>query len=172
MTAHVVSLQLHDRRCGPMVQVDEVAGRVGGGLIGDSHEGRSKRGVLVVDRATLGALGLAPGDLREQITVEGLPALTTLPPDTRLRIGGVTLRVNGPCEPCTHIGDMIGVDDREAFRTSLVGRRGALCTVVAARGLIRRGDGVQVVHDDVADSSGALNRNPVSAVPQPARPLR
>ncbi len=172
MSAHVVSLQLHDRRCGPMVRVDEVAGRVGGGLVGDSHEDRPKRGVLVVDRATLAALALGPGDLREQITVEGLPAVTALPPDTRLRIGGVTLRVNGPCEPCTHIGDMIGVADREAFRTSLVGRRGALCTVVAAEGLIRRGDEVQVVHDVLAVSASALNRNPVGAVPQPSRPLR
>ncbi len=145
MTAHVVSLQLHARRCEPMVPVDEVSGRVGGGLVGDSHEGRSKRGVLVVDRATLDALGLAPGDLREQIGVAGLAGITALPEGTLLRIGGVTLRVNGACEPCTHIGDMLGVDDRDAFRVLLGARRGALCTVVSADGVIRRGDAMEVV---------------------------
>ena len=51
--------------------------------------------MLVIDRATLDALRLTPGDLREEITIEGLPDVTNLPMDTELRIGGVTLRVNG-----------------------------------------------------------------------------
>jgi MOSC domain-containing protein YiiM len=101
--------------------------------------------VLVINRATLDALHLAPGDLREEITIEGLPDVTNLPVDSELRIGGVTLRVGGPCEPCTHIGELLGVPDREAFRRSLLGRRGALCTVSAASGPIRVGDPVDVL---------------------------
>ncbi len=53
--------------------------------------------------------------------------------------------MSGPCEPCTHIGEMLGLADREAFRESLVGRRGALCTVVAVDGPARVGDAVEVV---------------------------
>ncbi len=143
--ARVLALQLHERRPEPPLAVDEVRGRVGGGLVGDSHLEKRTRAVLVVDRATLDALGLDPGDLREQITVEGLPALTSLAGGTRLRVGALTLEVNGPCEPCTHIGAMLGVDDPEAFREMLTGRRGALCTVVAADGPARRGDAVEVV---------------------------
>jgi MOSC domain-containing protein YiiM len=125
--------------------VSEVVARVGGGLEGDVHAHRSSRAVLIIDRATLDALGLAPGDLREEITVEGLPDVTNLPVNTELRVGGVTLRVGGPCEPCTHIGELLGVPDREAFRQSLLGRRGALCTVTAVSGPIRVGDPVEVL---------------------------
>ena len=145
MSGRIVSLHIRTEKHGTPTPVTEVVGRVGGGLEGDVHGRRSSRAVLVIDRATLDALRLAPGDLREEITVEGLPDVTNLPVDSELRIGGVTLRVNGPCEPCTHIGELLGLPDREAFRKSLVGRRGALCTVVAADAPIRVGDPVEVL---------------------------
>lgn len=145
MTARVVSLQIHRERCVPPTAVDAVIGRVGGGIEGDSHVQKATRSVLVVDRSTLDDLGLKPGDLREQITIEGLRDVTTLEPGTLLGVGGITLRVNGPCEPCTHIGGMLDVEDVEVFRLSLVGRRGAVCTVVEAAGDARVGDRVEIV---------------------------
>jgi MOSC domain-containing protein YiiM len=145
MSGRVISLQIRTEKHGAPMPVAEVAGRVGGGLEGDIHAHRSSRAVLVIDRATLDALRLAPGDLREEITIEGLPDVTNLAVDAELRIGGVTLRVNGPCEPCTHIGELLGVPDREQFRQSLLGRRGALCTVSAASAPIRVGDPVEVL---------------------------
>jgi hypothetical protein len=143
--ATVLSLQLHERRCEPPRGVDEVLARVGGGLLGDSHAEKRGRAVLVVDRSVLESLGLHPGDLREQITLEGMPDVTHLPAGTRLRVGAITLEVNGACEPCTHIGEMLEVENREAFREMLRGRRGALCTVVAADGPVRRGDPLEVL---------------------------
>lgn len=145
MSARVVSLQLHTAHGVIPAPAREVTASVGAGIEGDSHGGRPKRAVLVIDRSTHDALGLRPGDLREQITIDGLPEVTALAEGTALRIGGVTLRVNGECEPCTHIGEMNGQADVEAFRVSLVGRRGALCTVVAAEGPIRIGDPVTVL---------------------------
>ena len=145
MTGRVIALHIRTEKHGTPKPVGEVVARVGGGLEGDVHAHRTSRGVLVIDRATLDTLGLAPGDLREEVTVEGLPDVTNLPVDTELRVGGVTLRVGGPCEPCTHIGELLGVPDREAFRQSLLGRRGALCTVTAASGPIRVGDPVEVL---------------------------
>ena len=144
MSARVISLQIRTEKHGVPTPIETVVGRVGGGLEGDVHAHRTSRAVLVIDRATLDALGLAPGDLREEITVEGLPDVTNLPVDTELRVGGLTLRVNGPCDPCTHIGELLGVPDREAFRQSLLGRRGALCTVSAVSGPVRIGDAVEV----------------------------
>ncbi len=141
----VLSLQLHEQRGLPPRPVDEVRGRPGGGLEGDSHVEKRTRAVLLVDRSTLDAIGLDPGDLREQITIEGVPNLTALPSGTRLRVGALTLRVNGECEPCTHIGGLLDVDDPEAFRATLVGRRGAVCTVVGADGPTRIGDAVEVL---------------------------
>jgi MOSC domain-containing protein YiiM len=143
--AHVVALQLHALHGSPLRPVREVNGRVGGGIEGDSHVDRAKRAVVLADRSTHEALGLVPGDLREQITVEGLPGVSLLPPDTEIRVGGLTLRVVGACEPCTHIGEMVGVDDVEAFQASLQGRRGAVCTVIAATGPARIGDPVDVL---------------------------
>jgi MOSC domain-containing protein YiiM len=145
MTGRVVALHVRTEKHGTPTPVADLVGSVGGGLEGDVHAHRSSRAVLVVDRTTLDALRLAPGDLREEITIQGLPDVTNLPVDSELRIGGVTLRVNGPCEPCTHIGELLGVPDREAFRESLLGRRGALCTVSAVSGPIRVGDPVEVL---------------------------
>jgi len=145
MSGRVISLHVRSEKHGAPTPVAELVGRVGGGLEGDVHADRTSRAVLVIDRATLDALRLAPGDLREEIAIEGLPDVTNLPVDSELRIGGVTLRVNGPCEPCTHIGELLGVPDREVFRQSLLGRRGALCTVSAVSGPIRIGDPVEVL---------------------------
>ena len=143
--ARVIALQLHETRGVQPRPVEEAEALVGGGLTGDSHAEKQTRALLVVDRAALDAHGLGPGDLREQVTIEGLPDVTTLPPGTLLRAGPLTLRVNGECAPCTHIGGMLAVDDPEAFRVSLRGRRGALCTVVRADGPIRVGDDVEVL---------------------------
>ena len=121
-----------------------VSGRADGGIEGDFHVAKSTRAVLVVDTSTLDELGLVPGDLREQITTAGLTGVTLLEPGTLLRIGEMTFRVNGECEPCTHIGELLGVEDREAFRISLQGRRGATCTVVQA-GVARVGDPVEAI---------------------------
>ncbi len=144
MEARIVSLQLHRERGVRPTVVDAVSGHVGGGFDGDSHARKTTRSVLVVDRSTLDDLGLVPGDLREQVTVDGMRTVTSLEPGTLLRAGGITLRVNGPCEPCTHIGSLLGIADVEAFRLSLQGRRGAACTVVDA-GVARVGDAVEVV---------------------------
>ena len=145
MNGRVIALHVRAEKHGTPTPVAVAVGRIGGGIEGDVHAHRESRAVLVVDRATLDALGLRPADLREEITIEGLPDVTNLPIDTEIRVGGLTLRVNGPCEPCTHIGELLGVGDPEAFRQSLLGRRGALCTVAAVSGPARVGDPVEVL---------------------------
>lgn len=116
LTGDVIALHLHVTHRMPMVPVTSVEGRRNGGLQGDSHVLRRNRAVTIVDRSTLDALGLRPGDLREQITVSGLPEITNLPRGTCVRAGGLVLRINGPCEPCAHIGKMLGVEDPESLR--------------------------------------------------------
>jgi MOSC domain-containing protein YiiM len=142
--ARVVSLQLHEGHGKPMRPVAQADARVGGGIEGDTHAQRSKRAVTIVDRSTHDAVGVQPGDLREQITIEGLPSLGSLSEGTMLQIGAITLRVNGPCDPCTHIGEMNGADPQE-FQTLLEGRRGLVCNVVSADGPVRVGDDVHVM---------------------------
>jgi MOSC domain-containing protein YiiM len=144
-TGAVVALHIHQAHRAPMIEVTTVEGQRNGGLIGDSHVLRRNRAVTLVDRTTLDDLGLQPGDLREQITVSGLPEITNLARGTRIAVGGLTLRINGVCEPCVHIGKMLGVADPETFRQALLGRRGAVATVVAARGPAAVGDAVEVL---------------------------
>ena len=148
--AKLIGLFLHERHGERPRAVVEVTGRVGGGIEGDSHVRRTARAVVVVDRSTHEALGLQPGDLREQITTAGLPEISRLPPGTELRLGGLTLRVTGAAEPCTHIGKLVGAADVIAFQASLAGRRGATCTVVAADGPARVGDAVEILPARVA----------------------
>jgi len=145
----VIGLQIlleHRERPTPVRQVRALVDR---GLEGDIHgknTSGSRRQVLIVDRATLEALRLHPGDLREQITVD-FPLLETLPAGTLLRIGPATCEISGPCEPCTHIGGLLGVPDVVAFQRSLDGRRGQLAKVTAVDGdgLIHVGDPVAVL---------------------------
>ena len=144
LSGRVVALHLHVAHRMPMVPVERVEGRRNGGLLGDSHALRRNRAVTIVDRSTLDALGLDPGDLREQVTVEGLPEITNLPRGARVRAGGLVLRINGPCEPCVHIGKMLGVADPEALRQRLLGRRGATAAVVAADAPLVIGDTIAV----------------------------
>ncbi len=129
--------------------VSQVRALVDQGLEGDAHgkkKAGSRRQILILDRGTLQELGLRPGDLREQITID-FPPLETLPAGTRLQIGQVTCELTGPCEPCTHIGALVGVADAAQFQTSLQGRRGQLAKVTAVdrEGTIRVGDPVVVI---------------------------
>ncbi len=116
------------------------------GIDGDVHAGRGKRALLLVEAGDLLDLGLAPGDLREQVTVE-LPGLMGLAAGTRLSIGDAVLEVTGPCEPCTHIGEHVGAPDASAFRDRLKGRRGLLARVasVDGDGAVRVGDAVRAL---------------------------
>ena len=146
----VISLQLHEGHGIPMRPVAEIMARAGGGIEGDSHVSRTKRAVTVVDLSTHESVGVKPGDLREQITVDGLPKLGDLAEGTHLGIGAITLRVNGPCDPCTHIGELNGVADPHEFQSMLDGRRGLVCHVVVADGPVRVGDEVSVMEPATA----------------------
>jgi MOSC domain-containing protein YiiM len=146
----VVSIQLLRAHGQPLLPVPEAIAVPGRGLEGDVHgktREEGKRQVLLVDTQSLEAMGLSPGDLREQITVD-LPGLQALSAGTRLLVGEADLELTGPCEPCQHIGELVGKPDTEAFRQSVVGRRGVLARVlsVSGDGWIRVGDPAEVLN--------------------------
>ena len=140
-SGRVVALQLKRAHWEPLRPVAAVEASARG-LDADTHAGREggKRQVLLTAQDDLLELSLRPGDLREQVTVE-LPGLMSLPAGSRLRVGRAVLELTGVCEPCTHIGEHLGVEDREGFRERLRGRRGMLARV-AAGGTIEVGDPV------------------------------
>lgn len=116
-----------------------------GALEGDRHGAKPGRKILMVDQGILDELGLEPGALREQITVEGLPELDSLPPGTRLEVGDSTLEITKACAPCLTIGAHNQVEDPEAFRDLLEGRRGMFVEFVGHAQKISVGDQVAVL---------------------------
>lgn len=116
-----------------------------GALEGDRHRGKPGRKILMVDGAILDELGLEPGALREQITVEGLPELDSLQPGMKLEVGDSTLEIVKACAPCLTIGALNKVEDPEAFRDALEGRRGMFVEFVGDGTKISVGDQVAVL---------------------------
>jgi MOSC domain-containing protein YiiM len=146
LSGMVISLQIVPGNHAPVRYVQEVSAVPDEGLEGDWHRGHGRRSVLLMRSGDVRDLGIRPGDLREQITVD-LPGLMKLAPGSRLRVGPAVLEITKECAPCTHIGEHVGVEDVEAFRVSLEGRRGMLASVreVEDGEPIRVGDLVEVV---------------------------
>jgi MOSC domain-containing protein YiiM len=108
------------------------------GLQHDISYGRQKRQVLMIERETLDEFGLPPGDVRENVTVEGI-ALAGLPAGTLVRAGGALFEVTMDCAPCEFIEQK-----RPGLQAAMEGRRGTLFRVVQG-GQIKVGDSIAVL---------------------------
>lgn len=112
-------------------QVEVVAGH---GLAGCDHGGRSRnRQVLFASAHHLRGVGVEPGAIRENLTIEGAD-VQEWQPGQRVRISGAELEITEVCEPC-HKMDAL----RPGLRAELDDKRGMLARVVAG-GEIRVGD--------------------------------
>jgi MOSC domain-containing protein YiiM len=109
------------------------------GLDGDTHaSAASLRQVLLADLEALQAVGVAPGTIKENITVEGVDVMT-LPAGTRLRLGQqAVLEITKICEPCFRMDEI-----RPGLKDELIGRRGMVSRVVQG-GPIKVGDLITV----------------------------
>jgi MOSC domain-containing protein YiiM len=95
------------------------------GIEGDRHAlPGNRRAVLLMSQEILDSFGLAPGDVREQITVRGLD-LHALAAGTRLRIGSAVLELAGPCAPCERMEEL-----RPGLQAALEEQRGRFARVV------------------------------------------
>ena len=105
------------------------------GLEGDKHaNSASKRQVLLADKEALDAVGVLPGTIKENLTVQGADVMR-LPAGTRLRMGrSAVLEIMEVCEPCFRMDEI-----RDGLRGQLEGRRGMLSRVVQG-GTISVGD--------------------------------
>jgi MOSC domain-containing protein YiiM len=139
MPARVVALHVNPERSrSPLRALDRAQLLEEKGVEGDRHAKKnSRRQVLVVEKEVLDDLKLAPGDLREQITVEGVD-LNSLVFGTRLRVGAAVLEVTVPCDPCERMEEL-----RAGLEKALAGRRGRFVRVVVP-GPISVGDAITV----------------------------
>lgn len=133
----VVAIHLNTGSRELLVPVASVEARPGRGLEGDRPR-RPKRAVLFMEREGLDRFGLAPGAVREQVTVRGM-ILADLAPATRLRIGTVMLEAGAMCAPCERMEEL-----KPGLRARLEGRRGRFFHVVEAGGFAI-GDAITVL---------------------------
>jgi MOSC domain-containing protein YiiM len=109
-----------------------------GGLTGDAHfEPQSIRQLLLADAEALESLDLAPGDIRENLTLRGVGVMQ-LRPGTTLAVGDAEVEITKECTPCRR---MDGV--RPGLMRELSGQRGMYARVVRP-GTVRPGDAAQV----------------------------
>ena len=128
----------------PMREVEDVMAVADRGFQGCRYSRPgSRRQVLLVESETLESLGLAPGQVKENVTTRGA-RLNDLASGERLGIGQAVLEVTGPCGPCSRMDEI-----RMGLQQELRGQRGILCRVIQG-GRIRRGDAVQVAWAAVA----------------------
>ena len=108
-----------------MCSVERATALVGRGLEGDRHARKgSHRQVLFVESEVLEGLGLAPGVIREQVTVRGL-RLLALANGARFRVGDAVLEVDALCEPCERMNEI-----RTGLQNVLGEQRGRFMRIV------------------------------------------
>ena len=107
------------------------------GLEGCAHaRPGGKRQVLFASSEHLEAVGVEPGRIRENFTVDGID-VQSWPVGQRLRIGEAVFEVTMVCDPCERMEAI-----RPGLRDQLEGRRGMLARVVEG-GEVAVGDQVE-----------------------------
>lgn len=140
-TGSVIALHLKPAS-GQLASVNELTAQAGVGFVGDRCAGSKKRQALLVSTESLVALGLEPGVLREQITVD-LPGLQELLPGTVVQVGEVQFEITQDCEPCSKMAKYVE-ESPDEFKARTNHNRGMLACVKTS-GKICLGDKVQVV---------------------------
>jgi MOSC domain-containing protein YiiM len=111
---------------------------VGRGLEGCGHANPPKREVLFASSKHLEAVGVEPGAIRENLTVEGSD-VQTWPVGQRVRVGDALFEITMVCDPCHRMDEL-----RQGLRAELEGRRGMLARVVEG-GEVAVGDEIELV---------------------------
>ena len=93
--------------------------------------------MLLADAEALEALDLAPGDIRENLTLRGVGVMQ-LRPGTMLAVGDATVEITKECTPCRRMEDI-----RPGLMQELSGQRGMYARVVSP-GVVRPGDAVRI----------------------------
>jgi len=108
------------------------------GLEGCGHGHPPRREVLLASKEHLDAVGVEPGEIRENVTVEGAD-VQTWPIGQRVKVGGATLEVTMVCDPCYRMDELRG-----GLRSELDGKRGMLAHIVEG-GEIALGDPIELI---------------------------
>jgi MOSC domain-containing protein YiiM len=110
----------------------------GQGLEGCAHANPPKREVLFVSKEHLDSVGVDPGAIRENLTVEG-DDVEQWPIGQRVRAGEALFEITMVCDPCHRMDEL-----RQGLRAELDGKRGMLARVVEG-GEVAVGDEIELL---------------------------
>jgi len=119
----------------PHEQVTAVAGH---GLEGCAHANPPRREVLLASKEHLDALGVEPGAIRENVTVDGAD-VNDWPVGQRVQVGEALFEITMVCDPCHRMDEL-----RAGLRAEIDGKRGMLARVVEG-GQIAVGDRIELL---------------------------
>jgi MOSC domain-containing protein YiiM len=117
---------------------ERVTAIAGSGFEGCAHANPPRREVLFVSREHLDAVGVEPGAIRENVTVDGAD-VQTWPIGQQVKVGDALLEITMVCDPCHRMDEL-----RDGLRAQLHDRRGMLAHVVEG-GEIVRGDAIELL---------------------------
>ena len=126
------------RKSGRMDAHERRQAIVGEGMEGCAHANPPKREVLFASKEHLDAVGVAPGAIRENLTVEG-EDVQGWPVGQRVRAGGAVFEITMVCDPCHRMDEL-----RDGLRAELEDRRGMLARVVES-GEVAVGDEIELL---------------------------
>jgi len=110
----------------------------GQGFEGCAHANPPKREVLFASKEHLDSVGVEPGAIRENLTVEG-DDVQQWPIGQQVRVGGALFEITMVCDPCHRMDEL-----RAGLRTELDGKRGMLARVVES-GEVAVGDEIELL---------------------------
>ena len=126
------------RKSGRSVGHERRRALAGQGLEGCAHANPPKREVLFASKEHLDSVGVEPGAIRENLTVEG-DDVERWPVGQQVRVGEALFEITMVCDPCHRMDEL-----RQGLRAELEGKRGTLARVVES-GEIAVGDTVELV---------------------------
>jgi MOSC domain-containing protein YiiM len=126
------------RKSGRSVGHERLRAIEGQGLEGCAHANPPRREVLFVSLEHLDSVGVEPGDIRENLTVEGAD-VQRWPIGQQVRVGEAVFEITMVCDPCQRMDDL-----REGLRAELDDKRGMLARVVES-GEVAVGDEIELL---------------------------
>ena len=108
------------------------------GFEGCAHANPPRREVLFASKQHLDSVGVEPGAIRENITVDGVD-VHSWSVGQRVRVGGALFEITMVCDPCQRMDEL-----RSGLRALLEDRRGMLAHVVEG-GEVALGDEIVLV---------------------------
>jgi MOSC domain-containing protein YiiM len=126
------------RKSGRMDEHERRQAIIGEGLEGCAHANPPKREVLFASKEHLDSVGVDPGAIRENLTVDG-DDVQQWPIGQRVRAGGAVFEITMVCDPCQRMDDL-----RQGLRAELDGKRGMLARVVEG-GEVAVGDEIELL---------------------------